>query len=235
MRVVFNHLTVGLIYKDFGRLFPAFIGLVISVLYQLINLYGFLPALIIVFIGLGMLSTLFSYTLHIFSLFLIPLPVCIIITLALLIIAFAAWILINYNLNRKANLQIFKLNYSSRLAFNGLAFLLCNRNIALNLAPRANFWDIHFKPRLAGKIKDYSFETLAKLISDDFTKIQQILGGNTVLYGCTPGTVAKYLEKLPLEDYSYQVIKTLIPPEHAKVFGLTRDFYFHVIIFADIK
>ena len=235
MRVVFNHLTIGLIYKDFGRLFPAFIGTVISVLYQLINLYGFLPALIIVFIGLGMLSTLFAYTLHIFSLFLIALPACLMITCILLIIAFAAWVLVNYKINRKANMQIFKLNYSSRLSFSGLGILLCNRMLPLNLAPRTSFWDIHFKPSLAGKIKNYSSETLAKLINDDFTKIQQTLGGNTVLYGCTPGTVAKYLEKLPLENYSFQVIRTLIPPEHAKVFGLTRDFYFHVIIFADIK
>lgn len=233
MRVIFNHLTIGLIYKDFGRLFPAFIGGVISVLYQLINLYGFLPALFIIFMGIGTLSALFSYTLHLLSLFLIPLPVCLIITFTLLMAAFTVWILINYKINRKAQMQIFKLNYSSRLAFRCLTILLCNQTISFNLAPQATFWDIHFKPSLAGKIKNYDSQTLAKLINDDFTKMQQVLGGNLVLYGCTPGTVDKYLENLPLENYSFQVIKTLIPPEHAKVFGLTRDFYFHIIHFTD--
>ncbi len=229
MRIVFNHLTIGLIYRDGARLIPAFAGTIISFFYQLINLYGSLPAGFLVVIFLAMVSTIFSYTLHLFSLFFIPLPICAIITLTILAASFIAWLFINIRINRTAKLKIFKLNYSSRLAFNGLAVLLCNQALTINISPETRFWDVHFKPGLAGNLKPYDPEILNKLIQEDFIQIQQVLGHDAALFGCTPGSIAKYLGHLPLDNYTFQVLKTLIPLEHAKIFGLVRDFYFHVI------
>lgn len=228
MRVLFNHLTIGLIYRDFWRLGAAFIGSLISLLYQLINLYGFLPAVLAIGIILGVIILLITCSLHLFSFLLIPLASCVLISLLLIAIGFFTWLFINISINRKAKLKLFKLNFSSRMVFMLLAVLLCNRVIPINISPKTRFWDVHFKPSLAGKIGHYDFTTLNKLIEEDLLNIKQVLGDNAVLFGCTPGTLAKHFNNLPVK-YDYQVVKTIIPPEHARVFGLTRDFYLHVI------
>lgn len=228
MRVLFNHLTIGLIYRDFWRLGAAFIGTLVSVLYQLINLYGFLPAVLAIGIIIGLVIFLITFSLHLISFLLISLPSCVLISSLIIAIAFFTWLFINIHINRKAKLRIFKLNYSSRIVFMLLTFLLCNRVIPINISPKTRFWDVHFKPSLAGKLGHYDFNNLNKLIEEDLLKMKQVLGDDAVLFGCTPGTLARHFDNLETK-YNYQVVKTIIPPEHARVFGLIRDFYFHVI------
>lgn len=234
MRVIFNHLTIGLIYRDFWRLGPALAGTLISLLYQLINLYGFLPAVLMTAAVSALMGAVMTFSILVLSFFLIPLRICVWISLIIMGIAILSWVLINLHANRKARLRIFKLNYSSRMAFMLLAVLLCNKVIPINISSKTRFWDVHFKPSLAGKIGRYDFATLNKLMAEDFVKIKQVLGEDAVLFGCTPGSLVKHFNNLP-EKYEYQVVKTLIPPHHAKVFGLYRDFYFHVLSYNTLR
>lgn len=229
MRVIFNHLTIGLIYRDFWRLGPAFIGTLVSLLYQLINLYGFLPALFLISTGTAMIITVLTYTLYLLSLFYIPVPICAAAAGLVLAASFLAWLFINININRQADLRILVLNYSSRTAFIGLSILLCNQVLPLTLGARARFWDVHFKPELAGKIQEHDAAVLKELLQEDLFRLQKILKDHTVLYGCTPGSLFKYLPPLSPNSFQYQIIKTIIPPENARVFTLIRDFYFHVL------
>lgn len=227
--VVFNHLTIGLLYRDFGRLLPAMVGSLVTFFYQWINLYGLLGAGVLVVIFLGVVGMVFTYFLCWLSLGYIPLKIGAFIVFVIMGLALLAWLYINFRVNHKAKLKVFKLNYSSRLAFTGLSWCLCNQLLLLELRPRTPFYDLHFKPSLAGQLKKYDPDELSSNIREDLLKIHAVLGGGVVLFGCSPGTFARHFVNLPLDNYDYQVIKTIIPPEHAKVFGLVRDFYFHVI------
>ncbi len=229
MRVIFNHMTIGLLYKDFWRLGPAFIGTLVSFLYQLINLYGFLPAIFLVGMGIASITVLSAYTLQLLSLFFIPVSIGVLVVGLILAVSLLAWLLINFKINRQVNLQILVLKYSSRTAFIGLSLLLCNRIIPLAIGKRARFWDVHFKPRIAGKIREYDQSVLEELLQEDYHRLQQALIGNNVLYGSTPGSLAKYFNHLPQNTAEIQTIITIIPPENAKVFGLMRNFYFHFL------
>lgn len=227
MRVIFNHITIGIMYRDFWRLVPAFIGTYISLFYQLINLYGLLPAIGIVFLFLSSIITIFSYTLHIISFFLIPIRLAIFIILLLVVISFLTWLLINININRQHNFKIFKLNYASYTAFLILNNFLCRGKAELPTFPHTIFLDVHFKPSLAGNIKNYDKDNLISLIKSDYEKLGAF-SDNLVLYGITPGNLTSYLKELDL-DNNFQVYPTIIPPKHAKVFGLTKDFFFHIL------
>ena len=229
MRVVLNHLTIGLLYRDFWQLGPAFIGTLVSLLYQLINLYGFLPALFLISTGTAVIITILTYTLYLLSLFYIPVPICAAVFGLVLAASFLGWVFINTNINRQADLQILMLKYSSRTAFIGLSLLLCNQILPLTLGARARFWDVHFKPELAGKIQEYDAAVLKELLQEDLFRLQKVLPDHNVLYGCTPGSLVKYLPPLSPKGFQYQIIKTIIPPENARVFTLNRDFYFHVL------
>lgn len=229
MRVVFNHLTIGLIYRDFWQLGPALVGTLVSLLYQLINLYGFLPAVLFIITFTALMGAILAMGLYLLSFLFIPLQVCIVISFIIMALCFFSWLLINLHINRKAKLRIFKINYSSRVAYIFLAVLLCNQLIPVKLTPGARFWDVHFKPGLAGNLSKYDFNILKQLLGEDLLKIRQVLGDNTVLFGCTPGSLARYFDNLQ-PQYEYKIVKTVIPPEHAQVFGLIRDFYFHVLV-----
>ncbi|NLB88015.1 MAG: hypothetical protein GX790_02120 [Syntrophomonadaceae bacterium] len=228
MRVVLNHLTIGLIYRGFWKMGPALVGTLVSLLYQLINLYGFLPAVLMILIASALIGAGMSVSIFILSLFFIPLHLCMIISLIIIAVAILSWLFINISVNSKAKLRIFKLNYSSRMVFLMLSVLLCNRLVPIKISARTSFWDVHFKPSLAGKIGSYDFATLNKLIGEDLRRMKQVLGEDTVLFGCTPGSLAEHFSSLP-DKYDYQIVKTVIPPEHAQVFGLIRDFNLHIV------
>jgi hypothetical protein len=49
MKLIGRHLTRGLIYLDFFRLIPALVGTITPFFWQLVNLYGTLPAVLIIF------------------------------------------------------------------------------------------------------------------------------------------------------------------------------------------
>lgn len=204
-------------------------GTFITLFYQVVSLYGFLPMVFLAIMILGVVNVVFSYTLHLVSLFLIPLPICIIITNCIIVVSFLAWLIINIRINRQANLEIFKLNYSSRTAFIFLSILLCNRILPMSVLPSARFWDVHIKPHLAGKLQLFDRELLSRAIQDDFLKLESILKENAVIFGCTPGSLSKEITALELDKSDYQIAKTIKPPEHALVFGLNRDSYLHMI------
>lgn len=227
MRVIFNHITIGLIYKSFWRLVPAFTGSYISLFYQFINLYGLLPALLGLFLFMGLIVSLGTLFLTIISLFIIPPKFSILVMLLLIIISFLSWLLSNFKLNRQLKLKLFKLNYSSYTAFLLINSLFCRSNFSLPVLTNSIFLDVHFKPSLAGKLKQYSHKELSDLIRGDYDKLK-LLNNNSVLFGITPGNLSDYLAKL--EGVNSWISPTIIPPKSAKIFGLIRDFFLHVVI-----
>ncbi len=230
MRVIFNHLTIGILYRDFWRIWPALIGTFVPFFYQLINLYGLMPALFLGLIFLGTVMAVFSYAFHLLSFFILPLLVCSIIVFSIIFLSFLTWLIINIVINRRANLKLFKLNYSSRPACILLSLFLCGEIISGPISPGVSFWDIHFRPTLAGKLQQYSLDEFNKILQDDYKKLQKVFNQDAVLFGITPGTLATPLESLGLNAYNLLIVKTIIKAKHAKIFGLTRDFFFHRII-----
>ena len=48
MKLIIRHLTRGLLYKNSFRMIPSLVGTIIPFFWQLVNLYGVLPAILII-------------------------------------------------------------------------------------------------------------------------------------------------------------------------------------------
>ena len=231
MRVIKNHLTIGLVYKDVWRLIPASVGTLVSLGYQLVNLYGFLPAIIIIVFMVGIIAALLSLSLYLLSFFHLNFQLCTLITAVIMATFLLIWLLVNLYINRRIKLRISKLSYSSRAALNILSLLLCNKIIPIKSAPRTQCWELHFKPHLAGKIQNLDAEALNAAIQADYGLLAAELAPDSILFGCTPGCLEKHMQLAGIQNTQFQIEKTIIPPEHARVFGLKRSFFFHVLSF----
>lgn len=231
MHVIKNHLTIGLVYKDVWRLIPASVGTLVSLGYQLVNLYGFLPAIFIIVFMVGIIAALLSLSLYLLSFFHLNFQLCALITAVIMATFLLIWLLVNLYINRRIKLRISKLSYSSRAALNILSLLLCNKIIPIKSAPRTQFWELHFKPHLAGKIQNLDAEELNAAIQTDYGLLAAELAPDSILFGCTPGCLEKHMQLAGIQNTQFQIEKTIIPPEHARVFGLKRSFFFHVLSF----
>jgi hypothetical protein len=231
VRVIKNHLTIGLIYKDVWRLIPASVGTLVSLGYQLVNLYGFLPAIIITVFMAGIIAALLSLNLYLLSFFHLNFQLCVLIAAVIMVMFLLVWLLVNLYMNRRIKLRISKLSYSSRAALNILSLLLCNKIIPIKSAPRTQFWELHFKPTIAGQVQSLEAEELNAAIQADYKQLAAKLAPDTVLFGCTPGCLEKRMQMAGIKSTQFQIEKTIIPPEHAHVFGLKRSFFLHVLSF----
>ncbi len=229
MKLIWRHLTIGLFYSHSFRLIPALVGTIIPFFWQLVNFYGTLPAVILIFCIFQMLIVGIAAIIYPF-LFFFKFSFIQVYGLAVIfmIVAIISWQLINISINRRAGFKLFKLQFSTRLALLLMGLLLGNRLLTLPISPRTMFWDLHLKPHLVGQLKSESREEIVAAIRYDYQQALDLLD-DAIFFGCSPGSFKKLLIAAGLKESQFIIMETIIPIEHAKVFGLKRPFYFYVI------
>jgi hypothetical protein len=230
MKLIGRHLTRGLIYLDCFRMIPALVGTIIPFFWQLVNLYGTLPAVLIIF---GVFQLLIvSLAAVIYPCLLFQISFIKVYGLAVLLMAAAvfSWLFINISINRRAGFKLIKLQFSTRTALLLLGLFLGHRLVSLPVSPRITFWDLHLKPHLAGQLKSKSREEIIGAIQHDYQQAKSLMA-NDVFFGCSPGSFKGLLLEAGLKESQFIMMETIIPAEHARVFGLERPFYFYVLSF----
>ncbi len=229
MKLILRHLTSGLIYARSFRLIPALVGTIIPFFWQLVNFYGTMPAVVLIFCVFQILTVGIAAIIYPF-LFLFKFSFIQVYGLAvvLIIIAIISWQLVNISINRRAGFKLVKLQFSTRLALLLMGLLLSNRLLTLPISPRTMFWDLHLKPHLAAQLKSKSREEIVAAIRYDYQQALNLVD-DAIFFGCSPGSFKKLLIAAGLKESQFIIMETIIPIEHAKVFGLKRPFYFYVI------
>lgn len=228
MKLVLRHSTSGLIYARSLRILPSLIGTIIPFFWQMVNLYGTLPAVLITLAILQIITV--SLTAIIYPFLYLRLSFLTVYCLAVLItaIAFISWVFINVYRNHRAKFKLIKLQFSTRTALILLSHLLSNRVLSIPLSSRTTFWDIHLKPNLAGQLQTKSREEIIAAIRHDYQQAQNLMP-NAVFFGCSPGSFKTLLIAAGLQESQFSILETIIPQEHARVFGVNRPFYLYVI------
>ncbi|MGB4304327.1 MAG: hypothetical protein WBJ34_11105, partial [Syntrophomonadaceae bacterium] len=132
MKLVGRHLTVGLIYARSFRVFPSLVGTIIPFFWQLVNLYGTLPAVLII-IGIFqiLIVSLAAVIYPFLLLFQISFLTAYCLAALVIALAFLSWVGMNACINRRAGFKLVKLQYSTRTALLLLGLLLSNRFLPL--------------------------------------------------------------------------------------------------------
>lgn len=228
MRLITRHLTKGLIYARSLSLIPALAGTAVPLFWQLINLYGTLPAVLILLAMLQMTIAAISIVLYPFLFFRLGFIQTYFLAALFMAAAVIAWLSINHSINRRAGFQLIKLQSSTRTSLSLLSLLLCHRFLPLPLSPGTTFWDLHLKPNLAGRLKTKRRQEIITAIRHDYRQAQGMLG-NAILFGCSPGSFRNVLMAAGLEESQFYILDTVIPIKHAEIFGVRKPFYFYVI------
>lgn len=229
MKLVGRHLTVGLIYARSLWLLPSLAGAIIPFFWQLVNLYGTLPAVVIILGIFQLLIVSLAAVMYPFS-FILKQSVITAYCLAALVVvlAFISWVVVNVFINHRAGFKLVKLQFSTRTALLLLGLLLGNRWLSLPASPKTTFWDLHLKPHLAGQLQTKSREYIVAAIYHDYQKAQKLIP-EAIFFGCSPGSFKKLWLEAGLKEEQLIIMETIIPQEHARVFGVNRPFYFYVI------
>ena len=228
VKLVLRHLSSGLIYARSFRLIPAMVGTIIPFFWQLVNLYGTLPAVVLI---IGVFEMLIVGTAAIFyPLLFFKLSFIEVYCLAtvFMIVAIISWQVINITANHRAGFKLIKLQFSTRTALLLLGLLLGHRLIPLPLSPRATFWDVHLKPGLAGQLKSKSRDEIVAAIRYDYQQSLNLMD-DAIFFGCSPGSFKELLITAGLQESQFVISETIIPVEHSRIFGLKRPFYLYVI------
>ena len=228
MRLIWKHLSSGLIYLRNFRLIPGLVGTIIPFFWQLVNLYGTLPAVIIIAGVFQMLIVIMAAIIYPFFFFKWSFIEIYYLAAVFMLLAVISWQFINIEVNRRAGFKMVKLQFSSRAALLLLGLLLGNRWLSLSISPRTTFWDLHLKPQLAGQLRSKSREQIVAAISHDYRQALNLVE-DAIFFGCSPGSFKKLLNAAGLKESQYIIMETIIPPKHARIFGLRRPFYFYVI------
>ncbi|QGT98783.1 hypothetical protein SYNTR_0190 [Candidatus Syntrophocurvum alkaliphilum] len=228
MKLIWKHLTSGLIYASSFKLIPMMVGTIIPFFWQLVNFYGTLPALLLIF---GVFQILIvSIAAIIYPLLFLKLTFIEVYFIAVffMVIAIVSWQIVNIFINRRASFKLIKLQLSSRTTFILLGLMLCNRLVSVPISSRTMFYDIHLKPKLAGQLKSKSKDQIITAISHDYQQLLN-LTDDAVFFGCSPGSFKQLLIDAGLKESQFIIMETIIPKKHAQIFGLRRHFYFYVI------
>jgi hypothetical protein len=228
MKLIGRHLTRGLIYLDFFRLIPALVGTITPFFWQLVNLYGTLPAVLIIFGAFQLIVVSLAAVIYPCLLFKVSFMKVYGLAVLLMAAAVLSWLFINVSINRRAGFKLFKLQFSTRTALLLLGLMLGNRLVSLPVSPRTLFWDLHLKPHLAGQLKSKSREEIIAAIQHDYQQAKNLMP-NYVFFGCSPGSFKELLLEAGLQESQFVMMETIIPSEHARVFGIERPFYFYVL------
>ena len=228
MKLVLRHLISGLIYARSLRIFPSLIGTIIPFFWQLVNLYGTLPAVLITLAILQIITVSLAAIIYPFLLFRLSFLAVYCLAVLVMAIAFISWVFINVYINHRAKFKLIKLQFSTRTALILLSLLLSNRVLSIPLSSRTTFWDIHLKPNLAGQLQTKSREEIIAAIRHDYQQAQNFMP-DAVFFGCSPGSFKKLLVAAGLQESQFSVLETILPQGHARVFGLSLPFRFYVI------
>lgn len=228
MRLIGRHLTRGLIYACSFRMIPSLVGTIIPFFWQLVNLYGVIPALLIILGVFQLLIVGMAAVIYPCLLFQISFIKVYCLAMGLMAAAVISWLFINFSINHRAGFKLIKLGFSTRTALLLLGLLLGHRLVPLPVSSPTVFWDLHLKPHLAGQLKSKSREEIIAHIQHDFQQAQKLMG-NAVFFGCSPGSFKGLLLDAGFQESQFFMMETIIPSKHARVFGLERPFYFYVI------
>jgi hypothetical protein len=235
MRLISRHLTTGLIYARVWKLLLVAPGTIISLFWQLINLYGTLPGVLLTLCSFQLLAGVLAVIIWSGSLFTLSFQVAFLAGAGILVLMFIAWLLANIHLNRRARFELVNLHYSTRTALLLLGLLLCHRIPEVRVSPRTTFWDVHLKPTLAGNLHRIGKSRIVDGLASDYSRLWELLGTDVVVFGCSPGSFKGLLQKAGLSATQFTMIETVIPSSHARVFGLNQPFYFYIITFPESR
>ncbi len=228
MKLILRHLTSGLIYTRSFRLIPALVGTITPFSWQLVNLYGTLPAVVLIFGVFQMLIVGLAAIIYPFLFFKLTFIETYCLAAVFMVVAVISWQVINICANRRAGFKLIKLQFSTRTALLLLGLLLGHRLIPLPVPPRMMFWDLHLKPHLAGQLKSKDKEEIIDAIRYDYQQALNLMD-DAIFFGCSPGSFKELLIAAGLEESQFVITETIIPVEHSRIFGLKRPFYFYVI------
>jgi hypothetical protein len=228
MKLILRHLTSGLIYTRSFRLIPALVGTIIPFFWQLVNLYGTLPAIVLIFGVFQMLIVSLVAIIYPFLSFKLSFIEVYCLAAVFMVVAIINWEIINICANRRAGFKLIKLQFSTHTALLLLGLLLSHRLIPLPVSPQAMFWDLHLRPHLAGQLKSKDREEIIDAIRHDYQQTLELMD-DAIFFGCSPGSFKELLIAAGFQQSQFVIAETIIPPEHAGIFGLKRPFYFYVI------
>lgn len=172
MKLIWRHLTSGLIYARSFRLIPALVGTIIPFFWQLVNLYGTLPAVVLIIGIFQILIVSLTAIIYPFLFFKLTFIEVYCLAAVFMVVAVISWQVINIGANRRAGFKLIKLQFSTRTALLLQGLLLSHRLIPLPVMPQTMFWDLHIKPRLAGRLKSKSREEIVAAIRHDYQQAQ---------------------------------------------------------------
>jgi hypothetical protein len=210
-------------------LLPAFPGTVFSLFWQLVNLYGTLPALILTVLLFHSAAVLVALLIMTASLFAVDFQAAFTAGAAVIVFLILVWATATLYINCRLRLKQYHLYCSTRTALTLLGLLLCNRLPELKLSPGMTFWEMHIKPLWAGKLEAVEPASIAHNIAEDYRRVRELLGPGAVIFGCSPGSFVRHMEKAGLDTARYTVWETVIPPHRSRVFGRERPFYFYIV------
>ncbi len=229
MKLILRHLTSGLIYARSFKLIPALVGTVIPFFWQLVNLYGTLPAVVLIIGAFQLLIAGLAAIIYPFLFFKLSFIEVYCLAAVFMVVAVISWQVINICANRRAGFKLIKLQFSTRTALLLLGLLLSHRLIPLPVSSRTVFWDLHLKPHLAGKLKSKDREEIIAAIRYDYQQALNLMG-DAIFFGCSPGSFKELLIAAGLKESQFVIMETIVPIDHSSIFGLKRPFYFHVIL-----
>jgi xanthosine utilization system XapX-like protein len=232
MKLIWQHLTSGLVYARSFRLIPALVGTVIPFFWQLVNLYGTLPAVLLIVGVFQIIIVSMSAIMYPFLFWKLRFLEVYCLAAVIMLVAIISWQVINIIANRRAGFKLIKLQFSTRTALLLLGLLLGHRLIPLSVSPRTVFWDLHLKPHLAGQLRSRSREEIIAAIRHDYQQAANLME-DAIFFGCSPGSFRKLLIAAGLKESQFVMMKTIIPTEHSSIFGLRRPFFFYVIFVHD--
>jgi len=229
MKLILRHLTSGLIYARSFRLIPALVGTIIPFFWQLVNLYGTLPAVVLIIGVFQILIIGLAAIIYPFLFFKLSFIEVYCLAAVFMVVAIISWEIINICANRRAGFKLIKLQFSTRTALLLLGLLLSHRLIPLPVSPRTMFWDLHLKPRLAGQLKSKSRDEIIAAIRYDYQQALNLMG-DAIFFGCSPGSFKELLIAAGLKESQFVIMETIIPVEHSSIFGLKQPFYLYLIL-----
>jgi len=228
MKLILRHLTSGLIYACSFRLIPALVGTIVPFFWQLVNLYGTLPAVVLIIGVFQILITGLAAIIYPFLFFKLTFIEVYCLAAVFMVVAIISWQVINIYANRRAGFKLVKLQFSTRTALLLLGLLLSHRLIPLPVTPKTMFWDLHIKPHLAGQLKSKDREEIIAAIRYDYQQALNLMG-DAIFFGCSPGSFKELLIAAGLKESQFVIMETIIPVEHSSIFGLKQPFYLYLI------
>ena len=135
MRLISRHLTIGLIYARVWKLLLAVPGTIISLFWQLVNLYGTLPGVLLTLFSFQLLAGALAVIIWSGSFFTLSFQAAFLVGTGILILTFLAWSSASIYFNRRARFELVNLHYSTRTALILLGLLLCHRIPEIRVSP----------------------------------------------------------------------------------------------------